>query len=334
MIRPAHRAGPLGRVGFGRLDRHCYRSPVPVRRTADRAAPALQQPADDVVSVVIVHWNQPERCSVTLERLSHQGVPVFVTVVDNGSSAESLARLRAVVAGAEVPAEIIELGANTGFGPASNAGLRRWLARAGGEWAVVMPHDALPDDDTLKRLTSVAEEQPRAGLACADVGDGHIPVHDPYFGGMTVPGGGDGGWEDVDYPHGTLMLLRRSCVDDIGLFDERYFAYCEEADLGARARDAGWQVGLVRGVGVTNPSMRSGSPVVDYLMHRNTLLLVREHAGRYHATIRFVIALFQLVRGLVDPSARPLLFDARGRFRGLVDFARGRFGPPPADLLS
>ncbi len=303
--------------------------PLDVRPCLDDGGPV----GDDLVSVVVVHWNQPERCAVTLERLSHQGVPVLATVVDNGSTASSLVRLRAVVAGSPVPAELVEVGANTGFGPAANTGLRRWLARGTGEWAVVVPHDALPDDDTLKRLISVAEEQPRAGLACADVGDGHVPVHDPYFGGMTVPGGGGAGWEEVDYPHGTLMLQRRACVEEVGLFDERYFAYCEEADLGARARAAGWQVGLVRGVGVTNPSMRSGSPVVDYLMHRNTLLLVRDHAGRYHATIRFLIAVAQLVRGVVDPASRPLLFDARGRWRGLVDFVRGRFGPPPPDLL-
>ena len=46
------------------------------------------------------------------------------------------------------------------------------------------------------------------------------------------------GWEPVDYPHGTLLLARRACLEDVGLFDERYFSYCEEADLGLRARAA------------------------------------------------------------------------------------------------
>ncbi len=85
----------------------------------------------------------------------------------------------------------------------------------------------------------------------------------------------------------------------------------------------------MRGVMVSNPTMRSGSPAVDYLMHRNTLLLVREHSGNYHACIRFGIAGCQLVRGVVQPSSRPLLFSAKGRARGMVDFVRGRYGPPP-----
>ncbi|MEZ5136209.1 MAG: hypothetical protein R2699_14430 [Acidimicrobiales bacterium] len=84
---------------------------------------------------------------------------------------------------------------------------------------------------------------------------------------------------------------------------------------------------------MTNPTMRSGSPVVDYLMHRNTLLLVREHSGAYHAAIRLIIAVFQLVRGVVQPSSRAWLFSATGRLAGIVDHLRGRYGPPPPWLL-
>jgi N-acetylglucosaminyl-diphospho-decaprenol L-rhamnosyltransferase len=289
------------------------------------------------VALVIVHWNQPERCAATIERFQHQGVPVETIVVDNGSEPTRLARLREMVATSPCAVELIELGRNTGFGPGANAGLRHWLDQGSGEWAVVAPHDALPDDRTVERLIEAAEARPRAGLACADVGDGHLPVVDRYFGGMTVeaPASTPGhGWVAVDYPHGTLLLARRACVDEIGLFDERYFAYCEEADLGLRARAAGWEVGLVRGVHVTNPTMRSGSPAVDYLMHRNTLLLVREHSGLYHAFIRFGIAGVQLVRGVVQPSSRTFIFSAKGRALGMVDFLRGRYGPPPAAVFA
>jgi GT2 family glycosyltransferase len=288
-----------------------------------------------VVWVVVVHWNQPARCAATIERFAHQGVDTRIVVVDNGSHGAALAELREVVDAAGAGVELVELGRNTGFGPAANAGFRRWLAVGEGEWCAVAPHDALPADDTLARLIAAAEGRPRAGLACADVGDGHVPVVDPYFGGMTVaaPSTRGTGWEPVDYPHGTLLLARRSCLGDVGLFDERYFAYCEEADLGLRATAAGWEVGLVRGVMVANPTMRSGSPAVDYLMHRNTLLLVREHSGAYHAAIRLLIASWQLARGVVQPSSRPPLFSARGRGAGIVDFLRGRFGPPPDALF-
>lgn len=259
-------------------------------------------------------------------------------VIDNGSDDDALEHLETATAGVD-DVEVVRSGTNTGFGPAANTGLRRWLAEEpseSSEWAALAPHDALPADGTLERLVQAASARPGAGLACADVGDGHVPVVDPYFGGMTVPAPDPSseGWEDVDYPHGTLMIARRTCLEAVGLFDERYFAYCEEADLGIRVRDAGWGVGLVRGARVTNPTMRSGSPAVDYLMQRNTLLLVREHSGSYHAFIRLVIGSWQLARGLVRPAPGTFVFSARGRGMGIVDFLRGRFGPPPESMFA
>jgi hypothetical protein len=183
----------------------------------------------------------------------------------------------------------------------------------------------------------------------ADVGDGESPIVDPYFGGITLPpdvvrtrlarDGRDAGaapvadgWERVGYPHGTLFLARRELLTDIGLFDERYFAYCEEADLGERARRAGWEVGLVRGARVRNPYQAGGSPVVDYLQLRNTLLLVREHFGRYRVAIRLLIAIGHLVSGCVLPSRRPAVFCPTARLRAIRDWALGRFGPPPPSI--
>jgi N-acetylglucosaminyl-diphospho-decaprenol L-rhamnosyltransferase len=287
------------------------------------------------VTVVLVHWNQPDRCAASIEAFQRQGVPVRVLVVDNGSSPEALGRLTEVIDASPADVELLARPQNLGFGPGANVGFRAWLAGGTGEWVALAPHDALPAEGTLAALIEAAEARPRAGLACADVGDGETPVFDAYFGGMTRPSQATGpGWESVDYPHGTLLIARRGLLEQVGLFDERYFAYCEETDLGLRAIAAGWDVGLVHGVMVHNPSMRSGSPVTDYLMHRNTLLLVRDHSGRYHAFIRFCLALIHLVRGMVQPSYRPWIFSPRGRVMGLFDFLRGRFGKPPASLLT
>lgn len=282
------------------------------------------------VTVVLVHWNQAERCVETVAAFRAQhGVDIEIVVVDNASAPDQLDLLRAID-----DLTLLEQGTNAGFGPGANVGLRRWLAEAMGQWCVVAPHDALPAPDCLVRMLDALRDRPLAGLACADVGDGHTPVVDRYFGGITVSGGaGVDGWEPAGYPHGTLLMARRACLEEIGLFDERYFAYCEEADLGERARRAGWEVGLVRGARVTNPYLGGGSDVVDYLMLRNTLLLVREQFGWYPASVRAVIALIHLARGTVQPSSRPWIFAPAARVRALAHFARGRFGPPPAALV-
>lgn len=281
--------------------------------------------------VVVVHWNQPEQCRLTVGRFLDREVPVRVTVVDNDSTAANLERLYAGLADLDAAdrVEVVEVGRNSGFGPGANVGLQRFLDDPqDGGWVVLCPHDVDPAPGCLAELLAAGNADPMAGLLCADVGDGMTPVIDPYFGGMYVPGDPAPGWQDCDYPHGTLMVLRRACLEEVGLFDERYFSYCEEADLGRRAALAGWRIGLVRGARVTNQYVGSSVALVDYLQTRNTLLLVQEMSGWYHATVRTCITLFQVAKGTVRPESRPLIYDARARLAGIRDFALRRFGPP------
>jgi N-acetylglucosaminyl-diphospho-decaprenol L-rhamnosyltransferase len=287
-----------------------------------------------VLPVVILHWNRADRCVGTVARFLAQEVPggVRVVVVDNGSTPEALATVRA---GLPAGVELIELPANRGFGPGANVGFRHILANPHPDdvgWVGLAPHDAEPAPDCLARMLAVVEARPRAGLACADFGDGATPVVDPYFGGILAPATVAEGWEPAGHPHGTLMLARRQLLEEVGMFDERYFAYCEEADLALRAKDAGWETGLIRGAMVVNPDLGTRIAVIDYLQLRNTLLLVREHSGRYKATIRYLLAVGQLLAGLVSPARRGPYWDPRSRVRALVDHVRGRYGPPPRSV--
>jgi hypothetical protein len=208
------------------------------------------------------------------------------------------------------------------------------MDRDSAEWLAVAPHDARPASDCLKVLLAELERRPRAGLASADVGDGVTPVVDRYFGPLAEPARVRNGWEPAGYPHGTLMLARRACLEEVGLFDERYFAYCEESDLALRARAKGWQVGVVRGAEVRNATVGSHVAVVDYLQLRNTLLLLRDHFGRYAATVRTVVALGDLVVGSIVPAKRGPYWDVRARLLALRDFFLRRFGPPPDSVMT
>ena len=284
---------------------------------------------DAPVTVVIVHWNQPARCVQTGRAfMAQRGVDVRLVVVDNGSAPAAVAE----VADGLPAAHLLRVGRNAGFGGAANVGVRRWLEGGAGEWVVVAPHDALPEADCLRRLLDAVAERPRAGLASAEFGEPGKPVVDRYFGGILVDRQRDEGWEDAGHPHGTLLLARRGCLEDIGLFDERYFAYCEEADLGLRASAAGWEVGVVWGAIVRNPTVSVRSEVAEYLMLRNSLLLVREHFGRYPAFIRVCFALVNTTRLGLHPAARGPFFSWPARRRALRDFLRRRLGPPPPDL--
>lgn len=277
-------------------------------------------------TVVVVHRDRPRLLAATLDALAAQTVPVRILLVDSGSDERHHAEASALL---PEGADVVRMGRNGGFGPSANAGWRRFLAEHDGEWVGLCPHDALPEPDAVERILTAVAERERAGFACGDYGDGATPVVDPYFGSILVRSTVAEGWEPAGYPHGTLLFARRDALEDVGLFDERYFAYCEEADLGLRAAAAGWEVGLVRGARVFNPNMSNPRPVIDYLMVRNTLLLVRSHSGRYKAFIRFCIAVAQVW----TERRRSPYHHTTARLHALADFLRGRYGPPPARLV-
>ena len=81
-----------------------------------------------MITVVLVHWNQPERCATTIDAFGSQRDDVRITVVDNGSERAARHALQAVIAASPHDVELVSLGANRGFGPAANVGLRRFLA--------------------------------------------------------------------------------------------------------------------------------------------------------------------------------------------------------------
>lgn len=276
--------------------------------------------------IVVVHWNQPERCARTLEQLRRQQVDAHVVVIDNGSEAGSVDHFRSLAD------EVVETGTNLGFGTGANIGLRLWLTEGDTEWCAVLPHDALPETGVIARILAEGALHPEAGLLCADVGDQASPTIDPFMGPLPGPAAVRDGFESVDYPHGTLMLVRRRCATEVGLFDERYFAYNEEADLGIRVRAAGWEVGLIRGAMVENPGQGNVTAVIDYLMLRNTIVMLREHFGLWNATFRTILASGQLVLGLVRKRRRAPWFNAEARVLAIRHAWSKRMGPPPESL--
>src|SRR6185312_14572194 len=79
------------------------------------------------------------------------------------------------------------------------------------------------------------------------------------------------------FPSGSAALYRRTMLDQIGLFDETFFLYCEDTDLGLRARWAGWDCRYVSGAVVEHFYSRSAgraTPLKAYYIERNRLYTV------------------------------------------------------------
>ncbi len=292
------------------------------------------------VSVVIVHWNQPESCVTTAKRFFDDPLVADVIVVDNGSTPAAVKSLRT---GLESQPHLrhrwhlIELGENTGFGPGVNRGWEHWLAASAPgqtQMCAVCPHDALPEPGTLAALVNAFDQNPDLGIVGADVGDGQRPIVDHVFGPIGEPFDRSQGLQDSDYAHGTLFMITRSCLDTVGLFDERYFAYCEEADQGLRAKALGFDVGLVADADVRNPHVNTTAPVVDYLMERNTVLLIASHFGRRKAAMRFALMIWQFGAGVLRPAKRGPYWSTGARALAIRDVVARRWGRPPTAVFS
>src|SRR5437868_818854 len=179
------------------------------------------------LDLFIVHWNQPGRCLRTIDAFAVQGVPLRITVIDNGSQPDRLSEL---VAGLSAEVCLVRLKNNYGWGGALNSVLQSWLDHRASPYCLISAHDAVPASDCLPLLVSAVEANPRIGIACPQYPEPFLArvsrLHGVYP--KAVSPGKRGVPQAVTVPHGTLMLLRRECLKAIGLFDPRYFAYGDE----------------------------------------------------------------------------------------------------------
>lgn len=205
---------------------------------------ALPSKTPPRVLAVTINWNSHADTARLLGALRTCANPACeVVVVDNGSTDGSLDRLRA-----DFPdVRFLALPANAGFGAANNAALREALERQI-PYVWLINNDALPDPGSLAALVARMEADPRAGAA------GAVVVDDDPAARVQAWGGGHIrpwlGWvrlhrapaEPLEFLTGACLLLRTAALREIGLFDERFFLYWEDADLCFRLRKSGWHL--------------------------------------------------------------------------------------------
>jgi N-acetylglucosaminyl-diphospho-decaprenol L-rhamnosyltransferase len=280
-----------------------------------------------VVDLFVVHWNQPAACVATVNALAAQEIRLRVTVIDNDSAADAYARLQAEL---DPSVTIVRLDDNKGWGGALNVILRRWLRSDVNPYCLISAHDAMPAPECLRLLVAAADADPRVGIACPQYPDPFVARLSRWRGvyPKAATPQAKGTAQRVDVPHGTLMLVRRQCLEEIGLFDQRYFAYGDEHDLGARAVRHGWKVVLVWGSIVTNPGTWTESSWRSYLFARNSLFLVRAYFGRAAATLRAILILANTLRLLTFRREDEFAFSARARWKAVRDYFNGCTGRP------
>lgn len=168
-------------------------------------------------------------------------------VVDNGSTDESLAQARAYCSRPNFT--LIENGRNTGFSHAVNQG----IALADSEYVVLFNNDAFAEPDWLAQLLRTADGDERIfAVQSLMVRHYERELADDAGDYVNLLGfcckGGDGRRASrytrqrrIFSACGGASLYRKRLLDELGVFDENFFAYLEDVDLSWRADNAGYR---------------------------------------------------------------------------------------------
>jgi GT2 family glycosyltransferase len=209
---------------------------------------------------------------------------------------------------------VIENAHNAGFGGAINQG---WRASAA-PYLATLNDDAVVCEDWLNNLLEAMERRPDVGMCASQV---------RFFGedrldsaGMSIARDGSSKQrghgrppedfpvaEETLFPSGSAALYRRALLEETGGFDASFFLYCEDTDLGLRARWAGWKCLYVPSAVVEHHYSHSAgraSPVKAYYVERNRLFLLVKNfpagmllAAPFAALARYLWHIWYLLQG-------------------------------------
>lgn len=226
------------------------------------------------VAVLIVNWNGGELLRRCLDALDRQDRPAdHVVLVDNASTDDSLQLAGVDRRGVEV----IRLPSNVGFARANNLAA---AAARGLDALVLLNPDAFPQPDWLATLIGAADRRPEYASFASQLRFASDQARldgagDSYHVSGRAWRNGHGSrvadWPAGDYevfaPCAAAALYRRTAWDDAGGFDERYFCYFEDVDLGYRLQLRGHRCLYVHAAVVDHVSSASSGYRSDFAVY-------------------------------------------------------------------
>lgn len=304
------------------------------------------------VSVIVLNWNQPDHtmaCVQSVLRANHQN-RITVLVIDNGSSDDSVNRIRAGFRDVLV----IETGANLGYAGGNNIGIRHALF-GGSEAICILNNDVIVDPTFLDPLLTMLQKQPEVGIVTPLIGERTEKGAQVWALGSTInwntaavtrncAGEPIAHWRnqppfEVDVASGAAMLVRREVLQQVGLMDEEFFLYFEEVDWSLAVRQAGYRILAVPASLVwhdVSATLGATSPVIDYYMLRNHLRLISRHCSGMHRNYLWsrvaLRNLLTIAAFSVKSQHRQRIPNRNARLLALRDAHLGRWGKMGQDV--
>ena len=287
--------------------------------------------SSEKILVVTVNWNRfKDTCECVGSLIAQEGVNIDLIVVDNGSTDDSYQLLQQ-----KYPQlTIIRSVENRGFAGGFNLGIKHALT-LDPNYIMIINNDIVAHKDMIMKLIG-------------EMGDEKVGIVSPLILYHSNPqevwsSGGDINpvvLMPIDSHHrdevptepvfrtflsGCCMLMKRSLIDSIGLFDERFFLYLEDLDYCLRVMRSVWRMKLVPSSKLLHKvSLSSGgelSPWERYYMALSTVLYYRKHITiRNFVPIflfRFISFILWNFRLLLRLDIKALCAFWRGTFKGL-----------------
>lgn len=253
------------------------------------------------VYVSVLNWNGSDATAACVDSILNLGevggVELTVLVIDNGSNPVQWAALQQAMA--ESPVTLLRNSTNLGFAGGHNLAMRRALEE-GAEFMWLVNSDAIVRPGSLASLVEFMDADAKCGASSPLV----LALHDENVIDFC---GARHDWENLtsidcktpadaarmekDHPSdmwlmGAAIFLRASAIRDVGVLDDRYFAYYEDNDLCARLSASGWSCRMAFNaiVAHVHPTsrMRDKPPYYFYLMARNSFYFWMRHTPKCH----------------------------------------------------
>jgi N-acetylglucosaminyl-diphospho-decaprenol L-rhamnosyltransferase len=293
---------------------------------------------EDFAAVILTYGHEPNHKELVL-RLTKQGIlREKIVVVHNPISPNVATRQD------EDGVEIVHNAINMGYGGAINVGLK--CPQVESSTAVfAVTDDVSIADDTLEIITSAVTENPKIGIFGTAV---YYPSGELFSLGGISRGGGSirhnldpcitNGVAKCDWVDAAAWVIRSEVLQDVGLLEERYFMYFEEALICLKARRAGWNIGTIVDAIITqSPGGNKRPAAASYLMSRNQLHYAFVVAGWVGVLATFARLVGGAGSNHMLSRAEWLSAEERqrhalrmyGTLAGVKAAARSKWGPPP-----
>ena len=227
------------------------------------------------------NWADTNKCLESLRVLDYPNCQILV--VDNGSSDRPPCDLT----GRFPAVELLNNTENLGFAGGNNRGIRHAL-RLGAEYVWLLNNDTRVQPLSLRAMVETAEKDARVGAVGSILLNGTGKLRVEAWGGGEVSlltglpshlqGKSSG---RLDYLCGASLLLRRDALEDVGMLDEKFFLYWEDADLCFRLRARGWKLAVAETAWIIHKSSGSSvfqSTLYDYHFTASSIRFFRLHA--------------------------------------------------------